>query len=428
MSTSGLRGHHLVLGVTGGIAAYKSCELVRRLRDLGCSVQVVMTEGALRFVGAASFQALSGRPVFSDLWDPSVQNGMPHIDLSRESDGILVAPASASFMARLALGQATDLLTTLCVARQVPLWIAPAMNRQMWENPGVQQTAAQLRSQGVVLWGPDSGDQACGEVGPGRMLEPESLIAQLSAVLADAPARHSPPLRGLLARRRVVITAGPTYEPIDPVRGLTNRSSGRMGYALAAACQEAGAGVTLVSGPVCLPCPTGVHRVSVTTAREMAQAVDQALEGSCPHDLFIGVAAVADWRPETEAGHKLKKDQGSGLSDLRWVENPDILSRVGHRPTEQRPYTVGFAAETEADEALVALLEPKRLRKSADLLIGNAAPDSLGQPDAALTLSSAHGHQALGRQPKPLAAAAIVHWLAAHAPPVGQTSLGEHEL
>jgi phosphopantothenoylcysteine decarboxylase/phosphopantothenate--cysteine ligase len=311
MTLDALKGRHLVLGVTGGIAAYKSCELVRRLRDAGCSVQVVMTEGALRFVGAASFQALSGRPVLSDLWDPRVANGMPHIDLSRESDGILVAPASASFMARLVQGQASDLLTTLCIAREVPLWLAPAMNRQMWENPAVQDTVSRLSGQGVALWGPASGDQACGEVGPGRMLEPDALIEQLAAALHGLTVRGALPLRGLLAERRVVITAGPTFEPIDPVRGITNRSSGTMGYALAQACAEAGAQVTLVSGPVRLDCPAGVRRVSVTTAREMASAVEAALEGVRAHDLFIGVAAVADWRPELASEHKLKKDQGA---------------------------------------------------------------------------------------------------------------------
>ncbi|MEY2777373.1 MAG: phosphopantothenoylcysteine decarboxylase / Phosphopantothenate--cysteine ligase [Pseudomonadota bacterium] len=418
MTLDALKGRHLVLGVTGGIAAYKSCELVRRLRDAGCSVQVVMTEGALRFVGAASFQALSGRPVLSDLWDPRVANGMPHIDLSRESDGILVAPASASFMARLVQGQASDLLTTLCIAREVPLWLAPAMNRQMWENPAVQDTVSRLSGQGVALWGPASGDQACGEVGPGRMLEPDALIEQLAAALHGLTVRGALPLRGLLAERRVVITAGPTFEPIDPVRGITNRSSGTMGYALAQACAEAGAQVTLVSGPVRLDCPAGVRRVSVTTAREMASAVEAALEGVRAHDLFIGVAAVADWRPELASEHKLKKDQGADLSGLRWVENPDILAGVGHRPAERRPYTVGFAAETETGDQLFALLEPKRQRKRADLLIGNAVQESLGQSDAALTLCSSAGLESLPRQPKSAAGAQIVHWLARQLAPV----------
>jgi len=419
MKTDALKGRHLLLGVTGGIAAYKSCELVRRLRDLGCSVQVVMTEGALRFVGAASFQALSGRPVLSDLWDPRVRNGMSHIDLSREADGILVAPASASFLARLAQGQASDLLSTLCIAREVPLWVAPAMNRQMWENPGVQHSVSQLRMHGVSLWGPDSGDQACGEVGPGRMLEPEALIAQLSEVFLQRPLREQLPLRGLLEGRKVVITAGPTFEPIDPVRGITNRSSGQMGYALAAACEAADAQVTLISGPVSLACPEGVRRVSVTTAREMAEAVERALADLRPHDLFIGVAAVADWRPEVASEHKLKKGQGADLSELRWVENPDILASLGHRPAETRPYTVGFAAETEEGASLLELLEPKRLRKSADLMIGNSVQESLAQSEPSLTLCSAAGLRSLPRQSKSMAAAQIVHCLAGQIPMVG---------
>ncbi|MFM1859600.1 MAG: hypothetical protein RL133_1100 [Pseudomonadota bacterium] len=416
MSASSLQGRHLLLGVTGGIAAYKSCELVRRLRDLGCSVQVVMTEGALRFVGAASFQALSGRPVFSDLWDPSVRNGMPHIDLSREADGILVAPASASFMSRLAYGQSTDLLTTLCIAREVPLWVAPAMNRQMWENPAVAQTASVLIEQGVQLWGPDRGEQACGEVGPGRMLEPDTLIARLIAALQGAPERSAIPLRGLLSGRRVILTAGPTFEPIDPVRGITNRSSGQMGYALADACVQAGADVTLISGPVSLNCPEGAKRISVTTAREMAAAVDVALQDASPKDLFFGVAAVADWRPEAESGHKIKKGEGSDLSTLKWVENPDILAGVGHRPADRRPYTVGFAAETESGASLAALLEPKRVRKHADLIIGNAVQDSLGQAVTEIVLCAPEGLTCLERASKKELAAQIIHRVAARLP------------
>jgi phosphopantothenoylcysteine decarboxylase/phosphopantothenate--cysteine ligase len=416
MSALPLQGRHVLLGVTGGIAAYKSCELVRRLRDLGCSVQVVMTEGALRFVGAASFQALSGRPVFSDLWDPSVRNGMPHIDLSREADGILVAPASASFMSRLAYGHSTDLLTTLCIAREVPLWVAPAMNRQMWENPAVAQTASVLLEQGVRLWGPGLGEQACGEVGPGRMLEPDALIERLMAALQNVPTRNAIPLRGLLQGRRVILTAGPTFEPIDPVRGITNRSSGQMGYALANACVQAGADVTLISGPVSLACPEGARLVNVTTARDMAAAVDAALSNVGPKDLFFGVAAVADWRPESASGHKIKKGDGTDLSTLKWVENPDILAGVGHRSADCRPYTVGFAAETESGESLTALLEPKRARKRADLIIGNAVQDSLGQTEAQIVLCSGEGVSACERAPKSELAAQIIQWVAARLP------------
>ena len=417
MSTvQALAGRHLVLGVTGGIAAYKSCELVRRLRDHGCSVQVVMTEGALQFVGVATFQALSGRPVLTDLWDRRVENGMPHIDLSRESDGILVAPASAAFMSRLAHGQASDLLSTLCIAREVPLWLAPAMNRQMWENPAVAQTAELLRAQGVMLWGPGRGDQACGETGLGRMLEPAELLEQLSQAFSERPERRSIPLRGLLAGRRVVVTAGPTFEPIDPVRGITNRSSGKMGYALAQACVEAGADVTLVSGPVALRCPDGARRVAVTTAVEMASAVETALEGAGPEDLFFGVAAVADWRPAVLAETKLKKDEGTDLSSIQWVENPDILASVGHRSPGRRPFTVGFAAETDTGEALLSRLEPKRQRKAADLLIGNCAAESLGQDEAAVSLCYPEGHRVLDRQPKAAVAAQIIHWIAGRLP------------
>jgi len=405
---SPLADRHIVLGITGGIAAYKSCELVRRLQDQGMSVQVVMTEAATRFVSAMTFQALSGRPVYTDAWDPRVANHMPHIDLSREADGILVAPASADFMARLAQGQANDLLTTLCLAREVPLWIAPAMNRQMWQHPATQENVTRLNGHGVALWGPGQGSQACGEVGDGRMLEPAELIVRLEAAFGDTAAEKmgrqtSPassmgrlsdaqplgsrriPLRGLLDGRRVVITAGPTFEPIDPVRGITNRSSGKMGFALAEAAVAAGAEVTLVAGPVSLATPQGLRRLDITTAQEMANAVRSCLPLR-PRDVFIGVAAVADWRPAQVRDGKIKKDQGGGLDGLRWIENPDILSTVGHLPPEERPYTVGFAAETGSEEDLRSLLAPKRARKAADLIVGNLAVPTFGQDQAALVL------------------------------------------
>lgn len=394
-----LRNRHLVLGITGGIAAYKSCELVRRLQDHGMSVQVVMTEAATRFVSAMTFQALSGRPVYTDAWDARIANHMPHIDLSRESDGILVAPASADFMARLAQGQANDLLTTLCLAREVPLWVAPAMNRQMWQQPATQENVARLRSHGVSLWGPGQGSQACGEIGDGRMLEPAELIDHLQAAFSDRDtshnhAEHDPkaaangprvPLRGLLDGRHVVITAGPTFEPIDPVRGITNRSSGKMGFALAQAAVAAGARVTLVAGPVSLPSPQGLRRIDVITAQDMADAVQSCLPLS-PRDVFIGVAAVADWRPAEVHDGKIKKDQGGGLDTISWVENPDILATIGHLPADQRPFTVGFAAETGTEEDLLGLLGPKRSRKAADLLIGNLATDTFGKDVARLVV------------------------------------------
>lgn len=406
---SPLADRHIVLGITGGIAAYKSCELVRRLQDQGMSVQVVMTEAATRFVSAMTFQALSGRPVYTDAWDPRVANHMPHIDLSREADGILVAPASADFMARLAQGQANDLLSTLCLAREVPLWVAPAMNRQMWQHPATQENAERLRQHGVVLWGPGQGSQACGEVGDGRMLEPAELIARLETAFGDtaatktgsptsashglpspheankAPSSRRVPLRGLLDGRHVVITAGPTFEPIDPVRGITNRSSGKMGFALAEAVVSAGAQVTLIAGPVSLTTPLGLRRIDVTTALDMAAAVQSCLPFS-PKDIFIGVAAVADWRPAEVRDGKIKKDQGGGLDALSWIENPDILSTVGHLPPEERPYTVGFAAETGSEEDLRSLLAPKRTRKAADLIVGNLAVSTFGQDQASLVL------------------------------------------
>ncbi|MGA0013015.1 MAG: bifunctional phosphopantothenoylcysteine decarboxylase/phosphopantothenate--cysteine ligase CoaBC [Burkholderiaceae bacterium] len=326
--TKRLDGCHLVLGVTGGIAAYKACELVRRLQDLGASVQVVMTEGAKHFVTETTFQALSGRPVISDQWTDSVQNGMPHIDLARESDGIVVAPASADFLAKLCHGQTDELLLSLCLARDVPLWVAPAMNRQMWENPATQDNIRLLGERGIRLIGPDQGEQACGEIGLGRMVEAEHIAQTLAQEVTSPPTDRVPPVRGRLHGRHVLITAGPTEEPIDPIRVITNRSSGQMGYALARAAQQAGARVTLVSGPVNLRTPLGVARVAVRTAQDMQRAVEQAL----PADVFIGVAAVADWRVDHPSTEKLKKQSGQGLSDLTWVENPDILAGVGGPP------------------------------------------------------------------------------------------------
>ena len=325
-----LKGKRIVLGVTGGIAAYKAAELVRLLGKQGADVQVAMTEGATHFVTATTFQALSGKPVFTDQWDARMPNAMAHIDLSRQADLILIAPASADFMARIAHGMADDLLATMVLARDCPLLLAPAMNRQMWENPATQRNVAQLLADGVQIIGPASGEQACGEVGAGRMLEPEEILEEVIAFFTPK----------VLAGRKVLLTAGPTFEAIDPVRGITNLSSGRMGYALARAARQAGAEVTLVSGPVALAAPQGVSRINVRSALEMHAAV---LAQAAASDIFIAVAAVADYRVANAAEHKLKKDTG-GMPPIELVENPDILAEVAALPGG--PFCVGFAAES----------------------------------------------------------------------------------
>ena len=407
-SAKRLDGRHLVLGVTGGIAAYKACELVRRLQDLGASVQVVMTEGAKHFVTETSFQALSGRPVISNQWADSVHNGMPHIDLARESDGIIVAPASADFLAKLCHGQTDELLLSLCLARDVPLWVAPAMNRQMWENPATQDNIRLLRERGIGLIGPDQGEQACGEIGLGRMVEAEQIAQVLAQEIISPQNDRVPPVRGRLHGRHVLITAGPTEEPIDPIRVITNRSSGQMGYALARAAQQAGARVTLVSGPVSLRTPDGVARVAVRTAQEMQQAVEQAL----PADVFVGVAAVADWRVEQPSTDKLKKQSGQDLSQLVWVENPDILAGVARH--SQRPaLVVGFAAETGSEDDLAQSLPTKLARKQADLLIGNLAVENMEQTHGQFLLQFPDGRQIkLTKDDKTSQALRMVHLLA----------------
>ncbi len=378
-----LAQRHFIIGITGGIAAYKTCELIRRLQDEGATVQVIMTEAGTRFVSALTFQALSGRPVYTDAWSSPPQsgpaNGMPHIDLSREADAIVVAPASADFIAQLASGQTANLLATLCLARENPLLVAPAMNRQMWQNPATQRNIELLERDGISLLGPASGAQACGEVGDGRMLEPEDLLAELLARFgpesAVPHASSAPNIRGVLQDQHVLITAGPTFEPIDPVRGITNRSSGKMGFALAQAAALAGAKVTLVSGPVNLPTPLGVARRDVTTALEMFDAVMASLDQQ-PTDIFIGVAAVADWRPKAADAAKLKKESGASLATIAWVENPDILASVAQRPNA--PYCVGFAAESGSMENLKSLLPAKLKRKGAQLLVGNIGADTFG--------------------------------------------------
>ena len=381
-----------VVGVTGGVAAYKTAELVRLLVKAGAQVDVVLSEGGARFVTAVTFQALSGRPVWTDLWDARMPNNMAHIDLGREADAILVAPATADFIARLANGQADDLLTTLCLARDVPLIVAPAMNRQMWASPPTQRNVARIREDGVTVFGPAAGEQACGETGLGRMLEAEEIFELLEGFFV--PKR--------LAGRKVVLTAGPTFEAMDPVRGITNVSSGKMGYALARACAQAGAEVVLVSGPVALQPPLGVRCRSVASALQMRDAVLGELAGA---DVFIAVAAVADYRPAHNAEHKLKKS-GATLT-LELTPNPDILAEVAAR--SDAPFCVGFAAETRD---LDAYAEGKRRNKRLPMLIGNLASDGMGGDHNTVVIYDDDGRHPLPRAPKAEVAQAIVEHLA----------------
>lgn len=364
-----LSGKCILLGISGGIAAYKACELVRRLRAAGAEVRVVMTEGATRFVTPLTLQALSGYPVRTSLWDEAHEAAMGHIELARWADAILVAPASANTLARLAIGLADDLLATLCLASAAPLFLAPAMNRAMWAHPATQTHVKILQARGVTLLGPAAGSQACGEVGEGRMLEPCALV--------EALAQHLTPQPGPLTGRKVVITAGPTREPLDPVRFLSNRSSGRMGYAVAEAAREAGAEVVLISGPTALPTPEGVTRIDVETALQMRDAV----MGRMPCDILIATAAVADYRPAEVAVEKIKK--GADTLTLRLVKNPDILAEVAARP--DRPFVVGFAAETER---VVEHARDKLLRKRLDMIAANRVGDgrAFDQADNALTV------------------------------------------
>jgi phosphopantothenoylcysteine decarboxylase / phosphopantothenate---cysteine ligase len=385
----------ILLGVTGGIAAYKSAELVRRLRDRGAEVQVVMTAGARQFVTPLTFQALSGRPVRTDLWDEAAEAAMGHIELARWADRVLIAPASADFLARLAHGLAGDLLTTLCLATDAPLSVAPAMNRLMWANAATQANVALLRSRGVAVLGPAEGDQACGETGPGRMLE--------AAEILDALTPQGAANRGL-AGLKVLITAGPTRERIDPVRFITNRSSGKMGYAVAEAAHEAGAEVVLVSGPVNVATPPGVRRVDVETAEQMMNAVDERLADT---DIFIAAAAVSDYRPVQCASEKIKKTSDS--LTLALSRTTDILATVAARAP--RPFVVGFAAETQnVERNALAKLEGKRL----DMIAANQVGDNLAFDceDNAITVYWPGGKQDLGRGPKRQLAAALVSLIA----------------
>ncbi len=385
-----LHNKRIILGITGGIAAYKSAELCRMLIKAGADVRVVMTRGAMEFIAPLTMQALSGHRVHTELLDEESELGMSHIELARWADLVLVAPASADFLARLTQGRADDLLTTVCIATRAPLTVAPAMNQAMWLNSHTTANIDSLAQHGVHVMGPAEGEQACGEVGPGRMLEPEELLAQAAALFET----------GALAGLHVLITAGPTVEPIDPVRFISNRSSGKMGYALAEAAVEAGAKVTLVSGPVTLPTPDRVELVSVQTAEEMLQA--------CLHhkaDIFISVAAVADYRPVEAERHKIKKTDDTLTITL--VRNPDILATISKQA--ERPFCVGFAAETEnLEDNARAKLEAKQL----DLILANHATDTFGQDMAALTAYWPGGSNSLGSASKTQHARAIIDLIA----------------
>ena len=390
-----LTGKKLLLGLTGGIAAYKAAELTRLLVRRGADVRVVMTDAATRFITPTTLQALSGQAVWTDLWDSRVPDAMGHIELSRDRDLIAIAPASADFIAKVASGLADDLLSSLCLARRCPLLLAPAMNVEMWQNAATARNVARLREDGVLIAGPAVGDQACGEVGAGRMLEPAEIAAEIEAQFAPQA----------LAGKRVLVTAGPTEEPVDPVRVLTNSSSGKMGYAVARAAQEAGAVVTLVSGPVGLPTPAGVSRIDVRTAEEMFAAVKQAAPAS---DVFISVAAVADYRVKEPSPRKIKKANGRAVT-LELIENPDILAYVAG--LKNGPYCVGFAAESE-DVARNAAA--KRLHKGIPLIAANLAQDAFGANDNAIKLYDERGEHDLGHGPKlELARKLIAHVAAA---------------
>ena len=377
---SDLSKRHILLGMSGGIACYKSAELCRALIKAGATVQVILTEAAAQFVTPVTLQALSGRPVYVSQWDPREPNNMAHINLSREADALVVAPASADFMAKLLHGRADDLLSLSCLARpmeRVPLILAPAMNREMWQHPATQRNVAQLRADGAHVLGVGEGDQACGETGDGRMLEPEEILAELVAFFQPKT----------LAGQRVLVTAGPTFEPLDPVRGLTNRSSGKMGFAVAQAAREFGAEVTLVAGPVHLETPRGVRRVNVETALEMQSAVQAEVNQA---DVLVATAAVADWRVGGVSTQKIKKAQGEPVPTLALTENPDILGQVAASARAQSGalFCVGFAAESHD---LIAHAQAKRERKGVPLLVANLGPATFGRDDNALTLIDAQG-------------------------------------
>jgi phosphopantothenoylcysteine decarboxylase/phosphopantothenate--cysteine ligase len=404
-----LQGKKIVLGLTGGVACYKAAELCRGLVKQGAEVQVVMTEAATHFIGAVTMQALSGRTVHIDQWDARVPNNMAHIDLTRGADAVLVAPCSADFLHKLAHGACDDLLSTLCLARPhaLPLHVAPAMNVEMWDNPATRRNVAQLRLDGIQVIGPAAGQQACGEVGLGRMLEPEDILDALTAAFQPK----------VLVGRRVMITAGPTFEAIDPVRGITNLSSGKMGYALARAAADAGAEVLLVSGPTALAVPHGVRRIDVQSARQMHDAVMAGIAGQ---DVFIGVAAVADWRVVNASTQKMKKEAGGAPPQLQFEQNADILAAVAATAAASgRPYCVGFAAESEN---LLEYGAAKRARKNVPLLVGNIGHQTFGSDENTVILFDEHGHTVLPTATKLALARRIVDEIAQSLPQRSRTS------
>ncbi len=394
---SALAGKHIVLGLSGGVACYKVAELARLLTRAGATAQVVMTEAAERFITAVTMQALTGRPVYGSQWDAREANNMAHINLSREADAMLIAPCSADFIARLAQGRADELLSLMCLARpieRVPLLLAPAMNREMWAHPATQRNLRQVQTDGAHVLGVGHGDQACGETGDGRMLEAAEILEELEAFFAPKQ----------LVGERVLVTAGPTFEAIDPVRGITNLSSGKMGFAIARAARAAGAEVVLVAGPVHQPTPRGVRRIDVVSAQDMLAAVQQEAEAAT---VFVATAAVADWRPARSATQKIKKDGSGEVPSLGFVENPDILASVARsaRARDGQLYCVGFAAESED---LLAHARAKRERKGVPLLVGNIGPATFGRDDNALLLVDADGHRELPRASKQALAQQLV--------------------
>ena len=406
-----LANKHIVLGLSGGIACYKAAELCRALIREGATVQVVMTEAAAQFITPVTMQALSNRPVFGSQWDDRLPNNMAHINLSREADAILIAPCSADFIAKLVQGRADDLLSLMCLARPltggesgkddaVPLLVAPAMNREMWAHPATQRNLAQLTADGAMILGVGTGEQACGETGDGRMLEPLELLEDVIAFFQP---------KSLLGQH-VLVTAGPTFEAIDPVRGITNLSSGKMGFAIARAAHEAGARVTLVAGPVHLTTPRGVARINVTSAQAL---FDVAVMEAAQASVFVATAAVADWRPALAADHKIKKDGSGGVPHLEFVENPDILATIAQSPRAKSGalFCVGFAAESHD---LLANAQAKRLRKGVPLLVGNIGPATFGRDDNVLLLVDANGSEELARDSKLALARKLVVKIASH--------------
>ncbi len=402
-----LQGKHIVVGLSGGVACYKAAELVRGLIKHGASVQVVMTEAAAQFITPVTMQALSGRAVATSQWDAREPNNMAHINLTRGAQALVVAPASADFIAKLAQGRADDLLSLMCLARPLvscPLLVAPAMNREMWAHPATQRNVVQVRADGATVLGPAAGDQACGEVGDGRMLEADELCDELIGFFQPKP----------LAGRSVLITAGPTFVAIDPVRGITNLSSGKMGFAIARAAAEAGARVTLVAGPVHRPTPRGVRRIDVLSAKQMLDAV---LPLAPQHGVFIATAAVADWRPADAAGHKIKKDGSGQPPALVLSENADILATVARLPAAQRPWCVGFAAESQD---LVRHARDKLVRKGVPLIVGNLGPATFGRDDNTLVLVDAQGERELPHGDKLDLARLLVAEIAARLPAIAR--------